>query len=99
MIQPKRSAEKGAPRVLDRRKNPIENEGVIFGGCWICASVDVYCYTQNGGGVTTYVQGVQLVREDAPLAGSAANNCEADFEDLGDSGPVSTDTDDEDLPF
>lgn len=96
MIQPKRGVEKGKPKVLDRRKNEITEDNVIYGGCWVNASVDVYCYTSNGGGVTTYIKGVQFVREDAPLAGSAAN-CEADFEDLGDDG--SADEGDDLIPF
>ena len=85
MIQPKRGAEKGKPRVLDRRKQDILEDNIVYGGCWVNASVDVFCYTQNGGGVTTYIRGVQFIREDAPLSGAAAN-CEADFEDLGDDG-------------
>ena len=96
MIQPKRSEEKGKPKVVDRRKNPITEDGVIFGGCWVNASIDVYCYSNNGGGVTTYLNGVQFVKEDAPLAGSAAS-CEQDFDDLGDDGSVEGEG--EDLPF
>ena len=99
MIQPKRGAEKGKPKVLDRRKQDILEGNVIFGGCWVNASVDVFCYTQNGGGVTTYIRGVQFIREDAPLSGAAAN-CEADFEDLGDDGSQEQAQDDGgDLPF
>ena len=97
MIQPKRNEEKGAPKVLDRRKNLVTDESKVFGGCWVNASIDVYCYTQNGGGVTTYLNGVQFIREDAPLSGSAAS-CEQDFEDLGDDGATDT-ADDGDLPF
>lgn len=83
-VNPKRKEEQGAPLVLDQRKNLIPaDRGVPYAGCWVNASVEVFCYNKNGGGVTMYLNGIQLVKEDAPLSGaSTASSCKDDFEAL-----------------
>ena len=96
MITPKRDISKGAPVVLDGRKNQIpEQAGLPYGGCWLNVSLDAYCYSKMGSGVTLYLNGVQLVREDAALAGaSTAASCKDDFEELENTG-----SDDDDIAF
>lgn len=93
LITPKRMQEKGAPVVLDQRRQNIPIDANLpYAGCWINVSMDIYCYQSNGGGVTSYLNGVQLVKEDAPLAGAgSAINCRDEFDDLGDVGDDSED--------
>lgn len=91
MITPKLDAEKApnGPKVLDQHKKdiPLEQESRIQPGYWLNASVDVFCHNKEGGGLAFYLNGVQLVREDALLAGaSSVETCGDDFEDLGDTG-------------
>lgn len=84
MITPKRKEEQGAPIVFNQRKQLIPaSDGKPYAGCWVNVSADVFCYTKSGGGITCYLNGVQLVKEDAPLDGSAtAASCKDDFEDI-----------------
>lgn len=75
----KRKAERGAPTVLDQLKQNIAADaGLPYGGCIVNILVTVCCYTQNAGGVTIYLEGVQLVREGEPLSG-ARKDCRDDF--------------------
>lgn len=100
-IQPKRKEQNGAPVVVDQRKQNIPaTSGLPFAGCWVNAVVDVFCYSSNGGGVTTYLEGVQLVRTDAPLSGApSAQACRDDFEVLEGADDAQTSDDDEGYPF
>lgn len=88
-LNPKRHADKGAPIVLDQAKRKLEpTDGRPYGGCWVNVSLDVYAFDKAGAqGVTTYLNGVQLVREDEPLAGAgSAASCADDFESLENTG-------------
>lgn len=82
-ITPKRKDDKGAPTVIDRKRNNIPAGDLPYGGCWLNVSIDVYVYSKNGGGVTTYLRGVQLVREDSRLDGGVGAPASKDeFDDL-----------------
>ena len=98
IITPKRDESKGPPLVLDGRKRKLEeSSGLPYAGCWVNASVDVFCHNREGGGLAFYLNGVQLVREDAALAGTrTAESFRDDFDDLGDTGvaEVSAEADD-----
>lgn len=98
-IQPKRKEVNGAPAVVDQRKVDLpKSSGLPFGGCWVNCSVDVFCYSNNGGGVTTYLNGVQLVREDSPLSGApSARACKDDFDVI--EGADDNVAEGEDFPF
>ena len=66
-----------------KRQNIPADRGLPYGGCWVNVSIDVSCYTKSGGGVTAYLNGVQLVKEDAPLgAGATAGSCRNDFDEI-----------------
>lgn len=95
----KRKEEKGAPLVLDQRKEVIPADaGVPYAGCWCNVSVDVFCYQKNGGGITVYLNGVQLVRRGDPLSGSAtAASCKNDFDVIETPGDDGLDDDGSDL--
>lgn len=84
IITPKRREEQGAPLVIDGQKRNIPADaGKPYAGCYVNASVDIYCYQKNGGGVTAYLNGVQFVKDGEPLgAGATASSCKDDFEEL-----------------
>lgn len=86
IVSPKRKEENGAPIVMDQKKNLLPaDSGLPYAGCWVNASVDVFCYNKEGGGVTMYLNGVQLVKEDAPLSGVVpATACKDDFDAIDD---------------
>lgn len=88
LITPKLAEAKGHPRVFDQAKKiiPPEQESRIRAGYWLNASVDVFCHNKEGGGICFYLNGVQLVKEDAVLSGSGSETCDSDFEALADTG-------------
>lgn len=92
-VTPKRNEDKGAPLVLDQKKQVIPaDRGLPYAGCIVNCSLDVFCYAPNGGGVTTYLNGIQLVKEGTPLGGApTVGSTMSDFDD------ISTDSSDEDL--
>lgn len=96
LITPKRKEEQGAPMVFNQRKQLIPADaGLPYAGCWLNVSADIFCYTKSGGGITCYLNGVQLVREDAPLGGGAtAASCKDDFEDISGESLETEDTSD-----
>ena len=90
-ITPKRKEEKGAPLVLDQQKQNIPADaGLPY--CWCNVSITIFHYTKNGGGVTLYLNGVQLVRTDAPLAGGSAPSRD-DFEVISEDDVPQADAD------
>ena len=92
-ITPKRREEKGAPMVIDQRKqNLAADSGKPYSGCIVNALIEAYCYTQNGGGVTLYLDGVQFVK-DGPRAGGAltATDIVSKFGDISDTGEAEQD--------
>lgn len=84
IITPKRREDQGAPLVVDGQKRNIPAAAnKPYAGCYVNASIDVYCYTKNGGGITCYLNGVQFVKDGEPLgAGATASSCKDDFDEL-----------------
>ena len=71
-ISSKRKEDKGAPIVIDQKKQMIPSTaGKPYAGCQIKMLVTVYFYDKNGGGVTTYLEGVQFVADGTPLSGGS----------------------------
>ena len=71
-ITSKRKEAKGAPTVIDqKRQNLAADSGKPYAGCKIAMLVTVFYYDKNGGGITTYLEGVQFVADGTPLAGGA----------------------------
>jgi len=63
----------GAP-ILDARGKPIANElkeeqGIIYGGCYVNANLDVYAYSKPAAGVTAMLKGIQFVDDGPAFAG------------------------------
>lgn len=87
-VNAKRAAERGVPAVVDQHKNDLtQDSGLPYGGCWVNASIVLSAYNKNGAqGITCFLNGVQLVKEDEPLSGSgSAAAVKKDFDDLGET--------------
>lgn len=71
------------PTVLHKDKTPLtEQDGVIYGGCYVNAVIDVYAFEKSGiRGVFAKLLGVQFVRDGDSFSG-AAKIAEDDFDDL-----------------
>lgn len=81
----KRKASLGAPKIVNRAKNPItEDAGLVVGGCYGNAVFTVFAYDANGNrGFSFTLCGLQWVKEGEPIGATAAAS-NADFEDYDD---------------
>ena len=72
------------PLVIDRDKSPVtEADGIVYAGCYVNASVEVFGYDKPGLGISFSLGGVQFVKKgDAFGGGSSAS--EDDFDELAD---------------
>ena len=85
-INLKRKESDGAPIVIDRAKNKLEeSSGKPYGGCYINVSFDLWVYDKQSTGTSATLTGVQFVADGEPFGGSSQPS-EADFEDLSDDG-------------
>lgn len=84
-----KGANKTAPAVIDTFKNPIDDDGAIYGGCDIRMSICAKAYgTATKGGVTFELVAVQKVADNTPFGGAAKAKIDAvnEFDDIDDSG-------------
>jgi len=88
------SAKNGTrPLVIDRDKSILaEEDGRPYAGCYVNASIELFCYDNTGVGVSASLGGVQFVRDGDAFAGGRAAS-EDEFDDLGEGA----DTEDDDL--
>lgn len=72
------------PLVLDMDKSPlVEEDGKIYSGCYLNASLEIFCYENSGKGVSCSLGGVQYAgKGDAFGGGSSASK--DDFDELAD---------------
>lgn len=85
-INLKRKESDGAPMVLDRAKNKLEeSSGKPYGGCYINVSFDLWVYDKQSTGTSATLLGVQFVKDGEPFGGSSQPS-DKDFEDLSDDG-------------
>ena len=76
-----------APQIVDRRKNHITDQSMVYSGCYCNVSVNFYAFSVNGNrGVAAGLGNVQFVRDGERLGGKAS--AEAEFDDLGDEVEV-----------
>lgn len=78
--------EKLRPTALDRNKQPVtEADNVIYGGCYVDASVDIYAFDSPKWGrrINATLRGVRFVRDGDAFGGSSAASAD-EFEDLDD---------------
>lgn len=75
------------PKVFDRARNEITvDNGQVYGGCYVNASIDVWCMdNQYGKKVCASIRGVQFVQDGDAFSGSTPASAD-EFDDLGDMG-------------
>lgn len=85
---------KKRPVVIDPKKTPItEDDNVIYGGCYVNASVEVYAMeNQYGKRVGCQLNGVQFVKDGEAFGGGNSNA-------MDDFDAFDTDDNDTDSPF
>ena len=78
------------PTVFDRNRAPVTaDDGIVYSGCYVNASIDIYAFNNVAKGNSAGLRGVQFLRKgDAFGAGAPAD--ESEFDELG----VSEETDD-----
>lgn len=79
-------SEKLRPTALDRNKQPVtEADNVIYGGCYVDASVEIYAFDNPKWGrrINATLRGVRFVRDGDAFGGSSAASVD-EFEDLDD---------------
>lgn len=97
-------ADRGRPPVVDRRKSPITAEdGVIYAGCYVNATVSVWAQDNNyGKRINGTLRAVQFVK-DGEAFGAPPVDADEEFDELPedewDEDEVFDDDDGEEDPF
>jgi Protein of unknown function (DUF2815) len=69
------------PGIVDRMKQKIEDPAEVYSGCWVRVSMNAAPYAAAGNkGVSFFLNNVQKIRDDEPLAGGSS--ADADFDEL-----------------
>lgn len=85
----------GAPLVINRNKAPLtQADGVIFGGCYVNATVDIYAQDGENSGIRSGLLAIQFNRIGDSFGGAGKGKSD-DFDDLGDGADSDFDTSDE----
>lgn len=77
-------SEKLRPTALGRNKQPVtEADGVIYAGCYVDASVDIYAFDSPKWGkrINAVLRGVRFVEDGEAFGGSSSASAD-DFDDL-----------------
>jgi len=70
------------PLVIDADKSPLsEQDGVIYAGCFVNASIEFFAYDQQGRGLSASLRGVQFFRDGDAFTGGGAADVD-DFDDV-----------------
>lgn len=86
-INTKRSADRGAPQIVDQQLQPILDESEIYSGCYVYATLRPYAWEYEGKrGVSFGLQNLQLVKTGPRLDGRASASDEFEPVDMPDSG-------------
>ena len=87
-----KAANTRRPTVVDRKRNPLaEEDGAIYGGCWVNGMVDLWNQNNEyGKRINCNLLGVQFFKDGEPF-GDSVTACADDFDMFDD--------DDEDIPF
>lgn len=77
------------PLVIDEQRNPVsEEDGKVYAGCYVNASVEIFTYDNSGVGVSAQLRGVQFAK--AGDAFSAGRPADADeFDEVTDGADAS----------
>jgi ssDNA-binding protein len=77
------ASSKVKPLVIDRNKKQLsEQDGVVYGGCYVNASIEIFAYENSGKGIAASLRGVQYDSDGDAFAGGTPANPD-EFEDLG----------------
>lgn len=77
-----RASSKQRPKIVNRDKSQLtEKDGVIYGGCYVNAIIDVYAYDNKGAGITAGLQGIQFVKDGEAFGGGKVASVD-DFDDI-----------------
>lgn len=86
-----RNEDKGAPKVVDRQKQPLTAEsGKPYGGCYVNAKVDIWIQVDGYPGIRCGLLVVQFVKDGEPFSGSVPN-----ADDMPDLPDLADDIDDD----
>ena len=78
------------PGIVDRKRVPITDPTVIYSGCYIRASINIYPFNTNGNrGVACSLGNIQFVKDGDRLGGKAS--ADADFDELDDEDVLGDD--------
>lgn len=70
------------PGIVDGRGRDITDSREVYSGCWAKASITWAGYSANGNkGLTAYLNGIQKVRDDEPLAGGGFSKSDFDYDE------------------
>jgi hypothetical protein len=84
-----RKQEQGRPGVYNRDKSPVTAEdGIVYAGCYVNASVEIYAQDGTYAGVRAGLVAVQFSADGDSFSGGSQSNPD-DFDDLG--APEETD--------
>jgi len=95
-----KAGNKRRPTIINRDKTPIiESDEIIYPGCYVNASVDIWIQDNNyGKRINANLYGVQFVK-DGENFGSGDLDATDDFDEISDFEDVQKDDDFEDVPF
>lgn len=77
------SAKNGTkPLVIDRNRTVLDStDGKPYAGCYVNASIEIFCYDNSGAGISASLGGVQFVRDGDAFAGGKASDVD-EFDEL-----------------
>lgn len=83
LLSTHRREEDGPPTILDRDKSPLTaKSGRPYAGCYVNASVAIYCQDGERNGIRCGLAGVQFFRDGVAFSGAVAASPD-EFDDLG----------------
>lgn len=85
VLNSNRAATKGRVTLVDRARNPVtESDGVLYGGCYVNAILDIWAQDNaHGKRINCELRGLQFVKDGEAFGGGAAASVD-DFDELED---------------
>ncbi len=95
-------SNKKPPGLVDQRRRKIEDEAMLYPGCWVRAEVIAFAYSKSGNkGVSLSLQNIQKVRDDESFSGkrnAADVFSDVEGEDGGDEDEYEDEEDEDEKP-
>jgi hypothetical protein len=71
------------PSVFDGMRNPVtSDDGIVYSGCYVNASIDIYAFDNVSKGNSAGLRGVQFLRKGDAFGGGAPAD-ESEFDEIG----------------